>query len=518
MTSTDQDAATRPATFTVRSPATGDPVGEHPVHGPQEVARAVERARTAAAGWAALSAAHRRAHLLRWKRALASSLDAVAETIAAETGKPRGDAVLEVILTLEHLNWAARNADRVLRGRRVRSGLLAANQRASVVHRPLGVIGVIGPWNYPLYTPMGSIGYALAAGNAVVFKPSEHTPGTGVLLAELLASAVPEHAGLLTTVTGTGATGEALAGSDVDKVAFTGSPGTARKVMAVCARSLTPFLAECGGKDATIVTADADLDAAADAVVWGALSNAGQTCAGVERVYAVREVHAPLCRKVVERVRALRVGPVPDAVYGPMTMPAQTAVVRRHVEQALASGARALLGDATSMSTSTATAASGVSGTSATSGAFVAPVVLADVPEDSPAMTEETFGPVVAINAVASVDEAVRRANASPYALAASVFCHDRRAGAAIAARLRAGAVSVNSVLGFAAVPALPFGGSGESGFGRIHGADGLRAFTAPQSVTVQRFTPPVNLTSFSTPAAARARAVAAARWLHRHR
>ncbi|MGW0571504.1 aldehyde dehydrogenase family protein [Streptomyces tauricus] len=521
MTRTDQDAATRPATFTVHSPATGDPVGEHPVHGPQDVARAVERARTATAGWAALSAAHRRAHLLRWKRALASSLDAVAETIAAETGKPRGDAALEVILTLEHLNWAARNADRVLRGRRVRSGLPAAGQRASVVHRPLGVIGVIGPWNYPLYTPMGSIGYALAAGNAVVFKPSEHTPGTGVLLAELLASAVPEHAGLLTTVTGTGATGEALAGSDVDKVAFTGSPGTARKVMAVCARSLTPFLAECGGKDATIVTADADLDAAADAVVWGALSNAGQTCAGVERVYVVREAHAPLCRKVVERARALRVGPVPDAVYGPMTMPAQAAVVRRHVEQALAGGARALLGDATSMSTSTSTEASGTSrtsGASATSGAFVAPVVLADVPEDSPAMTEETFGPVVAINAVTSVDEAVRRANASPYALAASVFCHDRRAGAAIAARLRAGAVSVNSVLGFAAVPALPFGGSGESGFGRIHGADGLRAFTAPQSVTVQRFTPPVNLTSFSTPAAARARAVAVARWLHRHR
>ncbi|MFJ2264547.1 aldehyde dehydrogenase family protein [Streptomyces sp. NPDC087844] len=504
MTGTDQDAATRPATFTVRSPATGDPVGEHPVHGPGEVVRAVERARTAATGWAALSAAQRRAHLLRWKRELASSLDAVAGTIAAETGKPHSDAVLEVVLTLEHLNWAARNADRVLRRRRVRSGLLAANQRAHVVHRPLGVIGVIGPWNYPLYTPMGSIGYALAAGNAVVFKPSEHTPGTGVLLAELLASAVPEHAGLLTTVTGAAATGEALAGADVDKVAFTGSPGTARKVMAVCARSLTPFLAECGGKDATIVTVDADLDAAADAIVWGAMSNAGQTCAGVERVYVVREVYAPLCRKVVERAGALPVGPVPDAVYGPMTMPAQTAVVRRHVEEALAGGARALLGDAASISVSA-------------SGAFVTPVVLADVPEESAAMTEETFGPVVAINAVASTDEAVRRANASPYALAASVFCHDRRAGAAIAARLRAGAVSVNSVLGFAGVPALPFGGSGESGFGRIHGADGLRAFAAPQSVTVQRFAPPVNLTSFSTPANARERAVAVAKWLHRH-
>ncbi|MFS8198351.1 aldehyde dehydrogenase family protein [Streptomyces sp. CWNU-52B] len=501
MTDTDQDATPRPATFTVRSPATDDPVGEHPVHGPQEVAHAVEQARTAAAGWAALPAARRREHLLRWKRKIASSLDTVARSIAAETGKPHGDAELEVVLTLEHLDWAARNADRVLRGRRVRSGLTAVNQRAAVVHRPLGVIGVIGPWNYPLYTPMGSIGYALAAGNAVVFKPSEHTPGTGVLLAGLLAAAVPEHAGLLTTVTGAAATGEALAGSDVDKVAFTGSPGTARKVMALCARSLTPFLAECGGKDATIVTVDADLDAAADAIVWGSMSNAGQTCAGVERVYVVREVHALLCRKVVERAAALRVGALPDAVYGPMTMPAQTAVVRRHVEQALADGARALLGDAASVS-----------------GPYIAPVVLADVPEDSAAMTEETFGPVVAVNAVASTDEAVRRANASPYALAASVFCRSRREGAAIAGRLRAGAVSVNSVLGFAAVPALPFGGSGESGFGRIHGADGLRAFAAPQSVTVQRFAPPVNLTSFGTPAAARARAVAVARWLHRRR
>ncbi|WP_328499520.1 aldehyde dehydrogenase family protein [Streptomyces sp. NBC_00414] len=521
MTGTDEDAGPRPATFTVHSPAGGDPLGEHPVHGPQDVALAVERARTAAAGWAALSAAHRRDHLLRWKRKLASSLDAVAQAIAAETGKPRGDAVLEVILTLEHLDWAARNADRVLRGRRVRGGLLAVNQRATVAHRPLGVIGVIGPWNYPLYTPMGSIGYALAAGNTVVFKPSEHTPGTGVLLAELLASAVPEHAGLLTIVTGAAATGEALARSGVDKVAFTGSPGTARKVMAVCARSLTPLLAECGGKDATIVTVDADLDAAADAVVWGAMSNAGQTCAGVERVYCVREVHALFCRKVVERAEALRVGPVPDADYGPMTTPAQTAVVRRHVDQALAAGARALLGGTASTSNSAPAPAStsvSVSTSGPASGAYVTPVVLVDVPEESAAMTEETFGPVVAINAVASTDEAVQRANASPYALAASVFCHDRRAGAAIAARLRAGAVSVNSVLGFAAVPALPFGGSGESGFGRIHGADGLRAFTAPQSVTVQRFAPPVDLTSFRTPSAARARAVAVARWLHHRR
>ena len=498
---TTSAAAPGGAVFTTRSPATGEPLAEHPVDGPEAVARAVERGRAAQAGWAALPASRRRGHLLAWKKALATELDAVARTIAEETGKPAGDAALEVVLTLEHLAWAARHADRVLRRRRVGSGLFTVHQRASLVHRPLGVVGVIGPWNYPLYTPMGSVGYALAAGNAVVFKPSELTPGTGVLMARLFDSAVPEHAGLLGVVTGPASTGDALARSGVDKLAFTGSPGTARKVMAVCAETLTPFLAECGGKDAVIVTADADLDAAADAIVWGALSNAGQTCAGVERVYAVREVHAALCERVVERAGALRTGAGPEAAYGPMTLPGQVGIVERHVSGAVAEGARALLG-----------------GPESVRAPFVSPVVLAGVPEGAAAMTEETFGPVVAINEVADVDEAVERANASRYSLGAAVFCGGGRAGAAIAARLRAGAVSVNSVLGFAAVPALPFGGAQESGFGRIHGEEGLRAFTAVQSTTVQRFTPPIALTSFAVPAATRDRAVRLARSLHRRR
>ncbi|NBM19632.1 aldehyde dehydrogenase family protein [Streptomyces sp. GC420] len=489
------------ASFASYAPATGRVIAEYPVDGPERISEAVTRSRQAQVRWAALPEAGRRRHLLCWKRQLAASLDTVADAVAAETGKPRGDAELEVVLTLEHLAWAARNAGRVLRERRIRAGLLAANQRATLSYRPLGIIGVLGPWNYPVYTPMGSVGYALAAGNGVVFKPSEYTPGTGVLLARLFDAAVPEYAGLLTAVTGAAATGEALARSGVDKVAFTGSPGTARKVMAVCAETLTPFLAECGGKDAVIVAADADLDAAADAIVWGAMGNAGQTCAGVERVYAVREVHAALCDRVVERARALRPGPGPDASYGPMTMPGQTAVVERHVNEALAAGARAALG-----------------GVESVSGSYVAPVVLVGVPEESASMAEETFGPTVAVNAVADLDEAVRLANASRYALGAAVFSRDRRAAAAVASRLRAGAVSVNSVLGFAAVPALPFGGSGDSGFGRIHGADGLRAFAAPQSVTVRRFAPPVDLTSFTASATARARAVAAARQLHRRR
>ncbi|WUW20170.1 aldehyde dehydrogenase family protein [Streptomyces sp. NBC_01463] len=501
MTDTAPASPSRPTTFTTCSPATGEPLSEHPLDGPEEVARAVDRARTAQAGWAALPASRRRDHLLRWKKALATDLDTVARTISDETGKPAGDAALEVVLTLEHLAWAARNAARVLRRRKVRTGLFTVHQRASLVHRPLGVVGVIGPWNYPLFTPMGSIGYALAAGNAVVFKPSELTPATGALLAGLFDSAVPEHAGLLTTVTGAASTGDALARSGVEKVAFTGSPGTARKVMAVCAETLTPFLAECGGKDAVIVTGDADLDAAADAIVWGALSNAGQTCAGVERVYAVREIHAALCARVVERAGALSPGAGAGAAYGPMTLPGQAGIVERHVTGAVEAGGQALLG-----------------GPDSVRAPYVAPVVLTGVPEDAAAMTDETFGPVVSINAVADVDEAVERANASRYALGAAVFCRNGRAGAAVAARLRAGVVSVNSVLGFAAVPALPFGGSQDSGFGRIHGEEGLRAFTAVQSTTVQRFTPPIALTSFDVPAATRERAVRLARALHRQR
>jgi acyl-CoA reductase-like NAD-dependent aldehyde dehydrogenase len=502
MTDTTSDTAPSATTFATRSPATGEPLAEHPVDGPEQVAHAVAQARKVQADWAALPAARRRAHLLAWKRVIAEELDTVARTITEETGKPAGDAALEVVLTLEHLGWAARNAERVLRRRRVGTTLFTVHQRASLVHRPLGVIGVIGPWNYPCYTPMGSIGYAMAAGNAVVFKPSELTPATGVLLARLFDTAVPAHAGLLTTVTGGAATGAALARSGVDKVAFTGSPGTARKVMAVCAESLTPFLAECGGKDAVIVTADADLDAAAEAIVWGALSNAGQTCAGVERVYAVREIHDALCERVVERAEALPTGPGrEDAAYGPMTMPGQVPVVERHVTEAVSAGGRALLG-----------------GPESVSAQYVAPVVLTGVPEDAAAMTDETFGPVVVVNQVADVDEAVTRANASRYALGAAVFSGNRRTGTAIAARLRAGAVSVNSVLGFAAVPALPFGGSQESGFGRIHGEEGLRAFTSVQSTTVQRFTPPIALTSFDVPAEVRERAVRLARSLHRRR
>lgn len=466
------------ATFESLDPRTGDVVGVHPVHDAAAVEAAVARAAEVARWWEALGFAERRRRLERWRSALVHRLEDLAATIAAETGKPIDDARLELVLTVDHVHWAARNAERVLGPRKVAAGLLMGNQAATVAYPPIGVVGVIGPWNYPVFTPMGSIAYALAAGNAVVFKPSELTPGVGIALADTLSEIVDGRP-LLQVVTGFGGTGAALCRAPgIGKIAFTGSTATGRRVMATCAETLTPVLIECGGKDALIVDADADLDAAADAAVWGGFANAGQTCVGVERVYVVDAVAEAFTAKVAERAERVRAG----AEIGPMTMPAQAKVVARHVDDALARGGRAVVG-----------------GPESVREPYIDPVVLVDVPEDSSAVTEETFGPLLVVNRVPDVDEAVRRANAGTYGLGAAVF--SRRRGPEIARRLRCGMVAINDVISFAGVPALPFGGVGDSGFGRIHGEDGLREFTRPQSVTRQRFALPVAVTSFRRPA-----------------
>ncbi len=458
-------------------PATGEVIATWPVDDEATVRESVDRARVAAQWWADLGYAGRRERLLAWKGVLTRRMRQLAQLVHRENGKPVDDALLEIILTIEHVDWSARHAAKVLGPRTVRPGLLSLNQQAWLEYQPVGVVGVIGPWNYPVLTPMGSIAYALAAGNAVVFKPSELTPGIGAWLVDAFAQVVPEQP-VLQLVTGFAGTGEALCRAGVGKLAFTGSSETARKVMAVCAPTLTPVLIECGGKDALIVDEDADLDAAADAATWGGLGNAGQTCVGVERVYAVDSVYDEFLRRLADRMRVLRPGSDSAASYGPITMPRQLEVIREHVADALSRGGRAVVG-----------------GTGSVGDPYVDPVLLVDVPEDSPAMTRETFGPTLAVARVRDADEAVDRANASAYGLGSAVF--SRRRGMELARRMRSGMTSVNAAVAFATVPALPFGGVGESGFGRIHGADGLREFSRPKAITRQRFRPPVALTTF---------------------
>jgi acyl-CoA reductase-like NAD-dependent aldehyde dehydrogenase len=476
MTATDapRSETTGIETFESRNPATDDVVGTYPVHTQEDVDSAVSRARTAAAWWDSLGFAGRAERLRRWKGTIARRLDELCAVVSEETGKPAGDAQLEVVLAIEHIAWAARNARKVLGRHRRSPGLLLANQAATVEYPPLGVVGVIGPWNYPVFTPLGSIVYALAAGNAVVFKPSEHTPGVGRWLVEAFGEAVAEHP-VLQLVTGYGATGAALTGSGVDKIAFTGSAATGRKIMAAASERLTPVVIEAGGKDPLLVDADADLDAAADAAVWGAFSNAGQTCIGVERVYVHAAVYDEFLTKVVERARQVE----PGTHYGPMTMRSQLEVVRGHIADALDRGGRALVG-----------------GPGAVGDRYIEPTVLVDVPEDSRAVREETFGPTITITKVADMDEAVTKANNSAYGLGSTVFSKSR--GPELARRLRTGQTAINSPLAFAGMPSLPFGGIGDSGFGRIHGPEGLREFARPKAVARQRFTAPLVLTTFA--------------------
>ena len=392
------------------NPATSEVIGTYPVQGRSEVDAVVGRARQAASWWAGLTYQQRRTRLLAWKSHITRYLARLAELVHNETGKPLADAQLEILLAIMHIDWAAKNARRVLGSRRVRSGLIAINQASRLEYQPLGVIGVIGPWNYPVFTPLGSIVYALAAGNAVVFKPSELTPAVGGWLVNSFAEVVPEQP-VLQLVTGSGETGQALALSAVDKIAFTGSAAMAKKVMAACAENLTPLVAECGGKDALLVGADADLDAAADAAAWGALSNAGQTCVGVERVYVVDEVYHTFLEKLAERAAAVRPGEDREADYGPMTMPGQIEIIERHIADALARGGRPVVGGLASIRRP-----------------YVGPVILADVPEESRAVSEETFGPTLTVTRVGDLDEAVRLANASRYALGLRRVQQERQA------------------------------------------------------------------------------------------
>jgi aldehyde dehydrogenase (NAD+) len=457
-------------TFEVKNPATGESVGSYPVHTAADIAERVANGRAAQTWWAELGFDGRKKRMHRWVRWLARDCDTLYDIGFRETGKPKADVQLELLAGLEDIRWAAGHAKRVLDEKRVAPGLAMVNFDARVSYEPLGVIGIITPWNAPVYTAFCGLAYALAGGNAVILKPSELAAATGVYAVESFYKANPDAPeGLVSWITGFGETGSALCKSGIDKLGFTGSVPTGRRVMAACAENLTPVLLELGGKDATVVAEDADIDSAATSVVWGSMWNAGQACVGVERVYVVEKIRDEFLRKVEENAKQITVGMEELSDIGPMTVPAQIDLIRRHVTDALDRGATALVGGLDSIQPP-----------------YVHPIVLVDVPEESSAVQEETFGPVVVINTVPDVDEAIRRANATSFGLGSSVFSKSR--GAEIAARLRAGGTTINSVLTFVGMPSLPFGGVGDSGFGRFHGDDGLREFTRAKATTRKRF------------------------------
>lgn len=456
--------------FDSLNPADGSRVATFPVMGADEIASRVHAAREAATWWREQGFGGRARCLAAWRRWIWTHVDEIADLVHQENGKPHEDALLEVVLCVEHLRWAERHAARVLRSRKVSPGLLFANFTAKVDYVPLGVVGIIGPWNYPLYSPNSSTAFAMAAGNTVLLKPSEYTPATAAWYVEAFGLANPHASqGVLQLVTGDGASGAALCNSGVDKIGFTGSTRTGKRIMAQCAETMTPVLLECGGKDPVIIAPDAEVMSAAAAVAWGAFTNSGQTCVGVERVYVVEELRDAFVAALRRQLHDVRPSGDRGATYGPMTMPSQVDIVRRHVSEALTAGGTALVG-----------------GVESVGQRFIEPVVILDAPENVSAVREETFGPTVTIRTVADVDEAVELANDHDYALSASVFSAGD--GQQIAARLRAGQISVNSVIAFAGMGAVPMGGVGNSGFGRVHGEEGLKEFAQPRSVVRQSF------------------------------
>jgi len=464
-------------TFDSHNPVNNEVIASHLITDVAGVREAVATARAASQQWRDLGFKGRKKILLKWSTYLMANVDELAELVSLETGKPTSDAKLEAALAAGHIAWAARHAESVMRTSYRSPGLLMANMSATVERSPVGVVGVIGPWNYPVFTPLGSIAYALAAGNTVVFKPSEYTPGVGEYLARTFIDATLV-ADVFICVTGLGETGKFLCESGVDKLAFTGSTRTAKIVAATCAAHMTPVVLECGGKDPVIVAHDADIDRAADATVWSAFSNAGQTCIGAERVYVDERVADKFIAKVLEIAKTIHPGAPGMGKYGPTTMPKQIPIIQSHIDDAISRGATVLLG-----------------GSNSVKAPFVEPVIFCNVPEDSIAMTEETFGPTIAINKVKSMAEAIELSNATRYGLGASVW--SKRRGKQIASQLHTGMVAINSVISFAAVDSVPFGGVKDSGYGRIHGPEGILEFTYPRTIVRARFQLPIAFTSF---------------------
>jgi acyl-CoA reductase-like NAD-dependent aldehyde dehydrogenase len=435
---------------------------------PEIVPATVARARAGQAAWGALAADERVKRIAPLKDRVLSRAAEIAALVRKEVGKPEVEALLgEVLPTADVVQYWSRHIVEMLDPEEVELDSLAyPGKEATLAREPRGVVAVIMPWNFPVALPLRTIVPALLAGNAVVFKPSEVTPESGALVANLLEGLVPVD--VFALLQGGAEVGAALCAADVDLVVFTGSVPSGRKVAHACAERLVPCSLELGGKDAAIVLADADLERAANGIVWGAMMNAGQNCASVERVYVERSVGEAFTKRVCEVVASLRA----DVDVGPLATAAQRALVVRHVEAAKAAGGEVLAGGGDAEATETHE---------------YPPTVMSVRDDETPLMRDETFGPVLPIALVEGPDEAVARANASRYGLTASVWTRDRKRARSLAAKLRAGVVTINNHGFTGALPNAPWSGHGESGWGITGSPLALDALTRPRFVLVDR-------------------------------
>jgi succinate-semialdehyde dehydrogenase/glutarate-semialdehyde dehydrogenase len=445
------------------NPATGELVGSVATITPDEVQAIVDDVARIQPAWAELSLDDRARYMRRAADALLDEIDEIAALLVAEQGKPRTEAyTMELLPTVDALHWCAKAGPKILADEKVRmSQAFTLSKKGHFSYEPIGVVGVIAPWNYPWSIPFGEVAIALMAGNGVVLKPASLTPLLGEAIRRVFEKGgLPE--GLVRVVHGGGAVGDALARSSVGKVFFTGSVEVGRKVGEVCAQRLKGSVLELGGKDPMIVCADADLDNAISGAVWGGFANAGQTCSGIERVYVMREVAERFVEGVARESERLTLGnPVEwETEIGPMTSDGQYEIVVELIEDALAAGATKLCGGPTEVA--------------GLSGRFVAPTVLTGVTHEMRIMREEIFGPVLPIVVVDSEQEAIDLANDSEFGLGASVWTRDRRRGERIARRIESGMVWVNDHSFSHGACQCAWGGVKDSGVGRSHSKFGF--------------------------------------------
>jgi acyl-CoA reductase-like NAD-dependent aldehyde dehydrogenase len=437
-----------------------------------DVAKVVARARTAQVRWGAVPVRERARRLRAVRRLLVERMDAVADTICAETGKPRLEALMhEVMNVLALVRFCERRAPLVLRRRRVGVGPLL-QKRAYKQYEPLGVVGVISPWNFPFMLPALPVVSALVAGNAVILKPSEIAPASGRVLGDLLRDALPDFPDVVQVLEGDGMVGAALVAAGLDKIAFIGGGPTGKKVLRAAAETLTPVVLELGGNDAAIVCDDADLPRAAAGIAWGAMANAGQCCIGIERVLVADRVHDRFVALLREELSRLRIGAGDDADVSRLIFEPQRGILDHLVADAQARGAEVVRMPLPE---------------GADPSQFYAPTVLLGVTPEMEVNHSEAFGPLVSVLRVRNDAEAVALNNEGPFGLSPSIWTRSRRRARRIADALQAGLITVNDhLIGFG-VSGLPYGGVKESGFGRLMGDEGLLEFVRVKSVAGTR-------------------------------
>lgn len=465
--------ATTPEKLKSFNPRTGEVIREIPANAPAEVADIVANARKVAPEWAAIPIEGRVRMMREVRERIYELSDNIVETVAAECGKPTTEALAhDVLPALIMLNGYEHIAQKALKDRRIKTfeapviPKLLAGAAARIEFRPFGVVGAITPWNYPITNCFLAFAPALFAGNTVVIKPSEVTPGCGELIREILE---PLPAGVATVIQGGGDVGAALVDAPCDKISFIGSPGTGRKICEAAAKHLTPVVMELGGKDAAIVCSDADLDLTSSGILWGSFFNSGQTCCSIERVYVTDEVADQFKEQLLGKLEKVHQG----EELGSLTFKPQLDIVSKQVTDAMDKGATLLAGGPDA-------------GRRNENGSlWYAPTVLESVTDDMDVLKNESFGPIVSIARVRDEDEAVRRANEEAANLTASVWSKSTSKAERIASQLKAGNISINQHGENPASVWGTWGGVGESGFGRLNGELGLREFTVP--VYVQR-------------------------------